>query len=78
MQTGTTNTAPPGCAPTTGSEVPTPRTIAVSLTIESGDWITEKDCTNYALDFAMQLEREAVELAEAVAKLKASAGLSNT
>lgn len=59
-----TATTPPGCAPTNGSEVQTPRTNAASLIIEAGDWRSEKDCTNYALDLAKQLEQEAVSLAE--------------
>ena len=42
----------------------TPRTNAARLSIESGDWRTEKDCTNYALDLAAQLEMEAVTIAD--------------
>lgn len=46
----------------------TPRTDAVSLTIESGDWNSEKDCTDCALHHAGQLERELNEAREIAKK----------
>lgn len=40
----------------------TPRTFKARLLIEAGDWRNEKDCTDYALKVAEELERELAEL----------------
>ena len=42
----------------TSTNIPTPRTDAVRLTIAAGDWNKESDTIKYALDHADQLERE--------------------
>ena len=42
----------------------TPRTFQARLIIEAGDWRNEKDCTDYALKVAEELERELVSILE--------------
>lgn len=43
----------------------TPRTFQARLLVEAGDWRNEKDCTDYALKVAEELERELNELKSA-------------
>ena len=42
----------------------TPRTFQARLIIEAGDWRNEKDCTDYALKVAEELECELVAILE--------------